>query len=106
MEESPVLRMWITNKNNREITASMSESMIDFLSTAIENGCTGSTFAEDEERIIVFTRWADESTLENFRASEEYRNKEGKIIQCFTDAGFQISDDILFNSTSKILYTN
>ena len=106
MEESPVLRMWITNKNNREITATMIESMIDFLSTATENGCTGSTFAEDEERIIVFTRWADESTLENFRASEEYRNKEGKIIQCFTDAGFQISDDILFNSTSKILFTN
>ena len=106
MDESPVLRMWITNKNNREITATMSESMIGFLSTATENGCTGSTFAEDEERIIVFTRWADESTLENFRASEEYRNKEGKIIQCFTDAGFQISDDILFNSTSKILFTN
>ena len=106
MDESPVLRMWITNKNNREITATMSESMIDFLSTATENGCTGSTFAEDEERIIVFTRWADESTLENFRASEEYRNKEVKIIQCFTDAGFQISDDILFNSTSKILFTN
>ena len=106
MEQSAVIRMWITNKNNREITAAMSESMIDFLSTAIENGCTGSTFAEDGERIIVFTRWADESTLENFRASEEYRKKEGKIIQSFTDAGFQISDDILFNSTSKILFTN
>ena len=106
MDESPVLRIWITNKNNREITAAMSESMIDFLSTATENGCTGSTFAEDEERIIVFTRWADESTLENFRASEEYRNKEGKIIQSFVAAGFEIADDILFNSTATILFSN
>ena len=52
MEKSSVIRMWITNKNNREITAEMSESMVAFLSTAMEHGCIGSTFAEDDERII------------------------------------------------------
>ena len=106
MEESSVIRMWITNKNDRKITDAMSESMVDFLSIASENGCIGSTFAEDDERIIAYTRWSDEMALEQFRSSEEYKIQEGKIIQCFTDAGFQISDDILFNSTSKILYTN
>ena len=59
--------MWITNKNDREITAGMIESMEAFLSIAIQNGCIGSTFAEDEERIIVYTRWMDEMTLEQFR---------------------------------------
>ena len=63
MEKPSVIRMWITNKNNREITTEMNESMVTFLSIAIENGCTGSTFAEDEERIIVYTRWSDEMTL-------------------------------------------
>ena len=58
--------MWITNKNDREITAGMIESMEAFLSIAIQNGCIGSTFAEDEERIIVYTRWMDEMTLEQF----------------------------------------
>ena len=49
--------MWITNKNNsREITEEMSAAMVDFLSIAIEHGCIGSTFAEDDDRIIVFTR--------------------------------------------------
>tara|TARA_Y100001954_G_scaffold8918_1_gene9129 strand:+ start:957 stop:1127 length:171 start_codon:yes stop_codon:yes gene_type:complete len=56
MEDSMVMRMWITNKKNREITAAMSESMVSFLSIAIENGCIGSTFAEDDERVIVYTR--------------------------------------------------
>ena len=71
--------MWITNKNEREITAEMSESMEGFLSIAIQNGCIGSTFAEDDERIIVYTRWTDEMVLEQFRSSEEYKIKEGKI---------------------------
>ena len=57
MEQSAVIRMWITNKNNREISREMSESMMSFLSIAMENGCIGSTFAEDDERIIVYTRW-------------------------------------------------
>ena len=56
MEESPVIRIWVTNKNNRHITVEMSESMIAFLSIAIENGCIGSTFAEDDQRVIVYTR--------------------------------------------------
>ena len=54
MEKPSVIRMWITNKNEREITAEMSESMEGFLSIAIQNGCIGSTFAEDDERIIVY----------------------------------------------------
>ena len=104
MEESSVIRMWITNKNNREITAAMSESMVDFLSIAKKNGCIGSTFAEDDERIIAYTMWSDEMTLEQFRSSKEYHNQEGKIIQSFVDAGFEIHNDILFNSTAKILF--
>ena len=106
MEESPVIRMWITNKNGREITTDMSDSMVSFLSVAIENGCIGSTFAEDEERIIVYTRWSDERTLEQFRSSEDYGIEEGKIVQSFVAAGFEIPNDILFNSTAKILFSN
>ncbi|MBS84594.1 MAG: hypothetical protein CMA90_05625 [Euryarchaeota archaeon] len=106
MEESSVIRMWITNKNGRKITTGMSESMVSFLSIAIENGCTGSTFAEDDERIIVFTRWTDESTLEQFRSSDDYGIEEGKIVQSFVAAGFEIPTDILFNSTAKILFSN
>ncbi len=98
--------MWITNKNDREITAGMIESMEAFLSIAIQNGCIGSTFAEDEERIIVYTRWMDEMTLEQFRSSEDYKIKEGNIIQSFAAAGFEIPDDILFNSTAKVLFSN
>ena len=97
MEESSVIRMWITNKNNRNITDAMSESMVAFLSIAIENGCTGSTFAEDDERIIAYTRWSDEMALEQFRSSEDYKIQEVKIIQAFVAAGFEIPDDILFN---------
>ena len=106
MEKPSVIRMWITNKNNREITTEMNESMVTFLSIAIENGCTGSTFAEDDERIIVYTRWSDEMTLEKFRSSEDYKIQEGKIIQSFAAAGFEIPDDILFNSTANILFSN
>ena len=106
MEKPSVIRMWITNKNEREITAEMSESMEGFLSIAIQNGCIGSTFAEDDERIIVYTRWTDEMVLEQFRSSEEYKIKEGKIIQSFTAAGLKIPDYILFNSTAKILFSN
>tara|TARA_B100000214_G_scaffold64537_1_gene42649 strand:+ start:5880 stop:6179 length:300 start_codon:yes stop_codon:yes gene_type:complete len=89
MGKSSVMRMWITNKNNREITAEMSESMVNFLSTAMEHGCIGSAFAEDDERIIAYTRWSDEVTLEQFRSSEEYKTQEGKIIQSFVAAGFE-----------------
>ena len=106
MEKTSVIRMWITNKKNREITAAMNESMVAFLSVAIENGCIGSTFAEDDERIIVYTMWSDETTLENFRSSEEYHSHEGNIIQSFVAAGFEIPDDILFNSTATILFSN
>ena len=106
MEKSSVIRMWITNKNNRKITAGMSESMVAFLSIAIENGCIGSTFAEDDERVIVYTRWSDEMTLARFRSSEDYKIQEGNIIQSFTAAGFEIPDDILFNSTATILFSN
>ena len=106
MEEAMVMRMWITNKNNRKITTAMSESMVRFLSIAIENGCIGSTFAEDDERVIVYTRWSNEMTLEQFRSSKEYHSQEGKIIQSFAAAGFEIPDDILFNSTAKILFSN
>ena len=35
-----------------------------------------------------------------------YKIKEGKIIQSFAAAGFKIPDDILFNSTAKILFSN
>ena len=98
--------MWITNKNNREITLGMGKSMEAFLSIAIENGCIGSTFAEDDERGIVYTRWSDEITLEKFRSSEDYKIQEGNIIQSFTAAGVEIPDDILFNSTAKILFSN
>ncbi|MFL2973640.1 MAG: hypothetical protein ACJZ4F_01540 [Candidatus Thalassarchaeaceae archaeon] len=106
MERSPVVRMWITNKNNREITVGMRESMEAFLSIAIQNGCIGSTFAEDEERIIVYTTWLDEMILEQFRSSEDYMIKERNIVQSFVAAGFEIADDILFNSTAKILFSN
>ena len=106
MEESSVIRMWITNKNNRKITADMSESMVAFLSIASENGCIGSTFAEDDERIIAYTRWSDEMALEQFRSSEDYKIQEVKIIQAFVAAGFEIPEDILFNSTAKILFSN
>ena len=106
MEKSSVIRMWITNKKSREITAEMSENMVAFLSSAIEYGCVGSTFAEDDERIIAYTRWSDEMTLEQFRSSEEYKIQEGKIIQSFAAAGFEIADDILFNSTATILFSN
>ena len=98
--------MWITNKNNREISREMSESMMSFLSIAMGNGCIGSTFAEDDERIVVYTRWLDEMTLEQFRSSEVYKLQEGKIIQSFTAAGFEIPEDILFNSTAKVLFSN
>ena len=98
--------MWITNKNGKEITSAMNESMISFLSIAIENGCIGSTFAEDEQRVIVFTRWSDEMTLERFRSSKDYHFHETKIIQSFADAGFDIASDILFNSTAKVLFSN
>jgi len=106
MEESSVIRMWITNKNNRNITDAMSESMLAFLSIAIENGCIGSTFAEDDERIIAYTRWSDEMALEQFRSSEDYKIQEVKIIQAFVAAGFEIPEDILFNSTAKVLFSN
>jgi hypothetical protein len=106
MSGARVVRMWITNKKHKEITAGMIESMEDFLSVAIQNGCIGSTFAEDEERIIVYTSWMDEMTLEQFRLSEDYKTREGSIIQSFTDAGFEIPEDILFNSTAKILFGN
>ncbi len=106
MEETSVIRMWITNKKNREITSKMNESMVNFLSIAIENGCIGSTFAEDDERVIVYTRWSNETTLEQFRSSNDYKIQEGKIIQSFFAAGFEIPGDILFNSTAKILFSN
>lgn len=106
MEESSVIRMWITNKNNRKITPEMSESMVNFLSVSVENGCIGSTFAEDDERIIVYTRWSNESKLEQFRSSKDYKIQEGHIIRSFIDAGFEIPADILFNSTAKILFSN
>ena len=104
MEKTSVIRMWITNKKTREITPAMNESMVAFLSVAIENGCIGSTFAEDDERIIAYTMWSDKITLEQFRSSKEYHSQEGKIIQSFVEAGFEIPNDILFNSTAKILF--
>ena len=98
--------MWITNKKTREITSAMNESMVAFLSVAAENGCIGSTFAEDDERIIVYTMWSDEMTLERFRSSKDYKTQEENIIQSFTLADFDIAADILFNSTAKILFSN
>ena len=106
MEKSPVIRMWVTNKNDKKITPEMNEAMVEFLSSAIDNGCTGSTFAEDEERVIVYTMWSDEVILERFRSSEIYKTKEQKIIQSFVSANFELPGDILFNSTAKILFTN
>ena len=106
MLEAEVVRMWITNKNGMGITASMIESVEDFLSVAIQHGCIGSTFAEDEKRIIVYTSWVDEITLEQFRTSEAYKTKEESIIQSFTNSGFSIPEAILFNSTAKILFSN
>ena len=106
MEKHPVIRMWITNKNSKDVTVTMRDSMVTFLSIANENGCIGSTFAEDDERVIVYTRWSDENTLEAFRSSEAYSHQEGKIIQSFVAAGFDLSSDILFNSTAKILYSD
>ena len=84
----------------------MSESMVAFLSSAKQNGCIGSTFADDGERIIVYTKWSNEKTLEQFRSSMDYKIQEGKIIQSFVEAGFEIPDDILFNSTATILFSN
>ena len=84
----------------------MSDSMIEFLSCAVENGCIGSTFAEDEERIIVYTMWSNEATLEQFRSSQDYKTLEEKIISSYDSGGFEIPKDILFNSTAKILFKN
>ena len=106
MEKVPVIRMWITNKNGKKITSAMSESMICFLSVAVENGCIGSTFAEDEQRVIVYTQWSDEITLEQFRSSKDYQIQESQIIQSFTEAGFNLSSDILFNSTALVIFSN
>lgn len=106
MLETKVVRMWITNKNEKEITAEMIKSVEDFLTVSIQNGCISSTFAEDEDRIIVYTRWMDEMTLEQFRTSEDYKTKEGGIVRSFMDAGFDITEDILFNSTAKVLFSN
>ena len=80
--------------------------MIEFLSCAVENGCIGSTFAEDEERIIVYTMWSDEVSLEQFRSSQDYKTLEEKIISSYVSGGFEIPKDILFNSTAKILFKN
>ena len=96
----------LPTKKNKQITADMNDTMVEFLSVAIENGCVGSTFAEDDERIIVYTMWSDETTLENFRSSEEYHLHEGNIIQAFVTAGFEIPADILFNSTATILFSH
>mgnify|MGYP001200727932 CR=1 FL=1 len=106
MDEIAVIRMWITNKINKKVTTDMSDSMIEFLSCAVENGCTGSTFAEDDERIIVYTMWSNEATLEQFRSSQDYKILEEKIINSYVSAGFEIPSDILFNSTAKILFRN
>tara|TARA_B100000965_G_scaffold212415_1_gene177480 strand:+ start:3196 stop:3495 length:300 start_codon:yes stop_codon:yes gene_type:complete len=96
--------MWVTNKNNSEITTEMNNAMVNFLSTSMENGCNGFTFAEDADRVIVYTTWSDEKILEKFRSSEDYKNREKEIINSFFAAGFQLPDDILFNSTAKILH--
>ena len=104
MNTSPVIRMWVTNKNNSEITTEMNNAMVDFLSTSMENGCNDFTFAEDADRVIVYTTWSDEKILEKFRSSEDYKKREKEIINSFFAAGFQLPDDILFNSTAKILH--
>ena len=104
MNTSPVIRIWVTNKNNSEITTEMNNAMVNFLSTSMENGCNGFTFAEDADRVIVYTTWSDEKILEKFRSSEDYKNREKEIINSFFAAGFQLPDDILFNSTAKILH--
>ena len=101
-----VIRMWITNKRDKKVTSDMSDSMIEFLSCAVENRCIGSTFAEDEERIIVYTMWSDEVPLEQFRTSQDYKALEERIIDSYVSAGFEIPNDILFNSTAKILFSN
>ena len=106
MDTSPVIRMWITNKFDRTITSEMHGAMVDFLSAAVEQGCVGSTFAEDSERIIVFTRWMDELTLEAFRSSKAYKEREADIIHSFVAAGFEIPEDILFNATASVLFSN
>ena len=106
MDEIAVIRIWITNKSDKKVTVDMSDSMIEFLSCAVENGCTGSTFAEDDERIIVYTMWSDEGTLEQFRSSQDYKILEEEIITSYVSAGFEIPSDILFNSTAKILFRN
>jgi len=106
MSKTPVIRMWITNKMGRNVTTEMNEAMISFLSTAVEHGCNGSTFAEDSERVIVYTVWSDEKTLEQFRVTEDYKVREKEIIQSFMASGFEIPGDILFNSTAKILFAN
>lgn len=106
MEKPSVIRIWITNKNNRHITAEMSQSMVSFLTVATDHGCLGSTFAQDNERIIVYTKWSDEETLEKFRSSNEYKVEESNIINSFVEAGFEIPSDILFNSTAAILFSN
>ena len=106
MDEIAVIRIWITNKSDKKVTVDMSDSMIEFLSCAVENGCTGSTFAEDDERIIVYTMWSDEGTLEQFRSSQDYKILEEAIISSYVSAGFEIPSDILFNSTAKILFRN
>ena len=104
MENPSVIRIWITNKNNAQITAAINQSMVDFLTVAIDHGCLGSTFAEDNERIIVYTKWSDEESLEKFRSSNEYKIEESKIINSFVEAGFEIPGDILFNSTAEVLF--
>ena len=106
MDEIAVIRMWITNKRDKKVTSDMSDSMIEFLSCAVENGCIGSTFAEDEERIIVYTMWSNEATLEQFRSSQDYKTLEEKIISSYVSGGFEIPKDILFNSTARILFKN
>lgn len=106
MEKPSVIRMWITNKNDRQITEEMNQAMVAFLSVAIEHGCLGSTFAEDQQRIIVYTKWSDEESLEKFRSSNEYKVEESNIINSFVGAGFQIPGDILFNSTAEVLFSN
>ena len=106
MDEIAVIRMWITNKRDKKVTSDMSDSMIEFLSCAVENECIGSTFAEDEERIIVYTMWCDEVSLEQFRSSRDYKAIEERIIDSYVSACFEIPNDILFNSTAKILFKN
>ena len=103
MDESPVIRIWVTNKNNRAVTSEMNESLIEFLTSAADNGCNGFTFAEDAERLIVFTVWSSEQRLEEFRTTDVYKNREKEIIRNFTLADYQLNEDILFNSTAKII---